>query len=119
MPDIQVDINFEPKKLAAGKRENGEIVINLTNVSKESIFWCECDVHMDNQFSLAIDRDLTEGRTRIGIIKPGSSSSKRVRFYTKHGSVPGNYKVSVTSYAYGEDGAIAERSDIAKEIEFF
>jgi hypothetical protein len=117
MGDIKVDIGFNPERIEAGKRGEGEVLIGLSNSSKDKLFWCECDVRIDPQFSLAIDRDLSEGRTRIGIIKPGGSANKRVRFYTKQGSYPGKYKVSVTMYAYDEDGAISERSDIDTELE--
>ena len=117
MGDIKVRINFNPERIDAGKRGEGEVLIDLSNSSKDKLFWCECDLHIDHQFSLAMDRDLNEGRTRVGIIKPGGAASKRVRFYTKHGSYPGKYKVSVTMYAYDEDGAIAERSDIDTELE--
>ena len=118
MGEMKVKIYFEPEKLAAGKRGNGEIVMSLSNESDSKTFWCECDVHVDSQLSLAMDRDLNEGRTRIGIIKPGGVAEKRVRFYAKHGSIAGKDKVRVTSYAYDEDGAIYERGDTENEIEF-
>ena len=51
----------------------------------------------------------------LGIINPGAAT-KKLKIYTKATNVPSTYKVSVTTYLYGEDGAIAERGECTAEI---
>jgi len=78
--------------------------------------WVECDVSVPEAVSLAPDRSLCKGRTRVGIALPKEKISKKVRIYGGASSYPDTYAIRLTIYGYGKDGAIAERYDIKSEL---
>lgn len=61
--------------------------------------------------SLAHDKELNTGRTKVGIVKPNGSLDKRIRLFPRPNNFPDDYPVSVTAYIYDGDGAIAERME--------
>lgn len=84
-------------------------MLDLRSSDAAASYWCECDVSVKPPLSLAHDKELNTGRTKVGIVRPNSSLSKRVRLFILPNNFPDDYQVSITAYVYGEDGAISER----------
>ncbi|MGC8478572.1 MAG: hypothetical protein ACP5NE_01430 [Candidatus Micrarchaeia archaeon] len=110
MSEIEVDFEFKPATLKAYAKNEAEMGIKISNKGEE-LLWCEAEVGVVSPLSLAHDRELELARTRIGIIKQGGSAEKRVKLYTRPNNFPDDYKIKVTIFAYGEDGAISQRID--------
>ncbi|MEM3227960.1 MAG: hypothetical protein QXR58_00965 [Candidatus Micrarchaeaceae archaeon] len=110
MENIKIELKFEPDTLKAYAKNEAEMKIKINNTGEELV-WCECDIGVTSPLSLAHDRELDVARTRVGIVRPKSSMEKRVRLYTRPNNFPDEYKVHVTTFAYGEDGAITERNE--------
>jgi uncharacterized membrane protein len=116
MGDTDITIKFEPEILKAYNKNEAEMKINIGNKGN-ALLWCECEIKVVSPLSLMHDRELNEARTRIGIIKPGSNMEKRVKIYTRPNNFPEEYKVHITTFAYGEDGAIVERNETDGSIQ--
>jgi hypothetical protein len=78
--------------------------------------WCECDIEVKAPVSLAPDKELPFGRTRVGIVSAAHPISKPVKIYTDHAVVDGDYRIGITAYLYDEDGAISVRKEVAESI---
>jgi hypothetical protein len=100
--------------------QTDEVSLNIkTSIpDNEGPYWCECDIEVEAPISLAMDRELSYGRRRIGILMPGKAIDQRVNLYTKKVSVQGNYKIKLIMYLYGESGAISKRTEKTEEIKF-
>jgi hypothetical protein len=116
MAMVKIDMKFEPEVLANTTRS--EITAKLTVSSEsEKEHWCECDITVSPPLSLAPDKTLNLGRTRIGILKKGKKPlEKTVKIYMAPHMAKHDYLVNVTAYLYDEDGAIAERMDTSQAI---
>jgi hypothetical protein len=116
MATVQVTVRFEPQTLKANKRNEAMMQLAFENVDGEKQYWCECEIAVKSPLSLAGDRELDAGRTRIGIVKPKESKSKQVKLYTRPNNFPDSYNVGITTFVYGEDGTIAERLEQTENI---
>ena len=116
MPVARVEARFEPSALKANKRNEATLLLTLSSTDSSKIYWCECDIVVNPPLSLAHDKELELGRTRIGILRPGKRIEKQVKIYSKPAVAMDNYPVNVTAYLYDEDGAIAERVESKQEI---
>ncbi len=101
-------MRFEPEALKAYAKSEPFLILTLKNEDSSS-YWCECDVNVKPPLSLAHDKELNTGRTKVGIVKPNGSLDKKIRLFTRPNNFPDEYPIGVTSYIYDEDGAIAER----------
>lgn len=99
----------EPGTLKAYSKNEAYLVLSLKSADGTASYWCECDVSVKPPLSLAHDKELNTGRTKVGIIKPNGEIAKRIRLFTMPNNFPDDYSLSITAYIYGEDGAIAER----------
>ena len=116
MDGLSVGIRFDPLAFKAYSKNEGYALINITSKDNPGTYWCEFDVTLKSPLSLAPDKELDAGRTRVGIIKPGSSIERKIRIYTRPNNYPDSYPMVFTFYMYGEDGAIAERIEKREEI---
>ncbi|MDE1871632.1 MAG: hypothetical protein KGI06_05345 [Candidatus Micrarchaeota archaeon] len=116
MPIVKVETRFEPKSLKANNRNEAVMYLSVSADENSKIYWCECDIVANSPLSLAHDKELSIGRTRVGILKPGSRLEKQIKLYTRPNNFPDSYPVSVTTYLYDEDGAIAERMEQNESI---
>ena len=116
MATVSINSKIEPDTLKA--RVNNEAVMHLSlkNEDPEKTYWCECEIKVSPPLSLAHDKELNAGRTRIGILKPNASLEKPIKLYTRPNNFPDEYKFIVTAYVYDEDGAIAERVEKPESI---
>jgi len=117
MENIKVGASFKPEKLKAYTKNEGLMLLTFDNSDSSHSYWCECKVDVKSPLSLAHDVELTEGITRVGIIKPKSKLEKQVRFYTRPNNFPDNYDLKVTLFAYDEEGTIAERLESKHTIQ--
>ncbi|MCL4379535.1 MAG: hypothetical protein M1160_01975 [Candidatus Marsarchaeota archaeon] len=108
---MDIQASFEPQTLKAYSKNEPYLVLSLKSSDGSAYYWCECDVSVKPPLSLAHDKELNTGRTKVGIVKPNGAISKRIRLFTMPNNFPDDYNVSITAYVYGEDGAIAERAD--------
>ncbi len=108
MPKAEISARFEPGVLKAYAKNEAMLVITMKNLDGAP-YWCECDVSVKRPLSLAYDKELGAGRTRMGILKPNGTIEKKIKIFTLPNNFPDDYQVSMTAYVYGEDGAIAER----------
>lgn len=115
MPSAKIETKFEPVSLKANNRNEATMYISLESDS-EKTFWCECDIMVSPPLSLAHDKELNVGRTRIGILRPKGGIGKQVKLYTRPNNFPDDYPVSITTYLYDEDGAIAERIEQREKV---
>jgi hypothetical protein len=116
MPVVKLETRFEPVSLRANRRNEATMYLSVAVDDGQKIYWCECDINVSSPLSLAHDKELNMGRTRIGIIKPNSKIEKQVKLYTRPNNFPDSYPVSITAYLYDEDGAIAERTVQSERI---
>jgi hypothetical protein len=107
--NVEINAAFEPDTLKAYAKNEAFLVISVKNLHASSSYWCECDVLVKSPLSLAHDRELENGRTRIGIAKPGSSIEKKIKIFTRPNNFPDDYPVGIVAYVYEEDGTIGER----------
>ncbi len=116
MSIARVETKFEPNVLKAKKRNEATLFLSLSAADGQRIYWCECDIVVNSPLSLAHDKELNLGRTRIGILKQDRKIEKQVKLYTSPATLPDNYPVNITAYLYDEDGAIAERVELRQNI---
>ena len=116
MPVVSISMRFEPAVLKAYARNEASVHIMLKNTDAAKTYWCECDILVKPPLSLAHDKELNIGRSRVGILKPGGERDKELRLYTSPNNFPDEYGLTVTAYVYDEDGAIAERTEQAGSI---
>ena len=116
MAKMQVTVKFDPQTLKAYKRNDLAMHLEFNNVDDTKEYWCECEIAVKSPLSLALDRELDDGRTRAGIIGPGESRNKLVKLYTRPINFPDNYRVKITTFVYDDDGAIAERLEQTEDI---
>ena len=117
MEHIDLSVEFEPAQLKSNAKNEAFLVLKLKNKDGSKTFWCECDVSAQHPLSLAHDKQLELGRTRIGIVTPGKTIEKKVRVYTRPNNFAGSYGLDVTVYAYDEEGVIAERREHHETVE--
>jgi hypothetical protein len=116
MAKVEVTVKFDPQTLKSYSRN--EIVMNiaLENADESKLYWCECEIAVKSPLSLAIDRELDVGRTRMGIVKHDEGKSKQIKLYTRPSNFPDDYKVGITTYVYEDDGTIADRVEQTESI---
>ena len=109
MPAVKIETRFEPGSLKVNRR--GEVTMHLSISTEDGhkTYWCECDINVKPPLSLAHDKELDLGRTRIGILKGKQQYRKADTALHRPNSYADTYPVSITAYLYDEDGAIAER----------
>lgn len=115
MQEIDVKIGFEPKVLNSGSRNEVNMIIEIGAMDAKP-HWCECDINVTPPISLAHDKELGMGRTRVGIVSAGKRLSKHVKVYTSPSVTSGNYQIGLVVYLYDEDGAIAARKEVSEAI---
>lgn len=116
MATTSISAKFEPAVLKAYQKNEATMFLSLNNSDATKTFWCECDISVTSPLSLAHDKELGMGRTRIGILKPNRSIEKQIKLYTRPNSFPDTYKLNIVAYLYDEDGAIAERVEQNENI---
>ncbi|MGC8670019.1 MAG: hypothetical protein ACP5TL_02610 [Candidatus Micrarchaeia archaeon] len=116
MSIIEIDAHVEPTTLKAYSKNEAILKVNFKNADGERHLWCESEVHVENPLSLAPDRNLQAGKTRIGILHPKSSIEKQVRVYTLPNNFPDDYKYNIITYVYDEEGAIVERVEYSNTV---
>lgn len=117
MERFSLNIRFEPERLKQNSKNEAFLVMELKNNDAKHAFWCESDVKVNHPLSLAHDKQLDLGRTRIGIVQPEGSIEKRVKLYTRPNNYAGSYGIDITVYAYDEEGVIAERGEQHESVE--
>jgi hypothetical protein len=108
-PVVTVETKFNPPALKVNKKNEATMYITVGLGEGQKSYWCECDINVNSPLSLAHDKDLNIGRTRVGILKSKRKIEKQVKLYTKPSTYADNYPISITAYLYDEDGTIAER----------
>ena len=116
MATVDLSTEFEPQVLKAYTKNEAVMKITMKSLDPSRTFWCECDINVKPPLTLAHDKELGLGRTRIGIIKPNGTIQKPIRLYTSPNNFPDEYPISIIAYVYDEDGAIAERLEFSKGI---
>jgi hypothetical protein len=109
MPAVEIETRFEPQSLKVNKRTEATMYLSVSAEDGHKTYWCECDISVKSPLSLAHDKELDLGRTRIGILKGKQKIEKRIKLYTRPNSYADTYPISITAYLYDEEGAIAER----------
>ena len=108
---VDIAAKFEPEALKANAKNEAYLVLTLSSSDNEKAYWCECDVNVKPPLSLAHDKELNGGRTKIGILKPGGTINKRIKLFTRPNNFPDDYSLTITAYVYDEDGVISERQE--------
>ncbi len=116
MDNIELKINFDPPELKQNIKNEFFIILNFSNTNNDLNFWCECDLLVKHPLSLAHDKMLDIGRTRVGIIEPKQNIEKRIKIYTRPNNYPGEYELNLTAYLYDREGIISERIDRKETI---
>lgn len=116
MPIVKLETRFDPATLQANKRNEAVMYLSVSLADGQKSYWCECDITVNAPLSLAHDKELNAGRTRVGILHPSSKIEKPIKLYTRPNNFPDHYPVSITTYLYDEDGAIAERFEQSENI---
>jgi hypothetical protein len=116
MAKVQVTVRFDPQTLKAYNRNEATMYLAFENVDGSKQYWCECEIAVKSPLSLAGDKELDAGRTRVGVVKPNETKSKQVKLYTRPNNFPDSYNVGITTYVYDDDGTIAERLEQTENI---
>jgi len=90
------------------RRSELELEITIEN-SSQKMLWVEVDVSCPQELSLSPVKELTLGKLRFGILKPGMLKAKKAKFYSGVKTVPYEYKALLTILAHDEDAVVAER----------
>lgn len=112
----KVETRFEPESLKANRKNEATMYLTISSTDNGKAYWCECDINVNPPLSLAHDKELNLGRTRIGILKPMNRLEKQIRLFTRPNNFPDNYPINITAYLYDEDGAISERIEHSEPI---
>lgn len=115
MAKVEISARFEPEVLKAYSKNDATLIIIVKNLGGTP-YWCECDVNVKHPLSLAYDKELATGRTRVGILRPNGTIEKKIKIFTVPNNFPEDYQVSMTAYVYDEDGAIAERLEKSEAV---
>jgi len=107
---FSIRASFFPIRLTAFIQSHVEMEVTIINNTKE-IYWLECDVNLPDAISLAPDRKLSKGRSRIGIVGPKGRATKRIKIYGGASSYPDMYKIKITAYGFDQQGTIQVRSN--------
>ena len=116
MTIAKIETRFEPESLKANRKNEAVMYLAVSSSDSGKAYWCECDITVNPPLSLAHDKELNMGRTRIGILKPGQKIEKQIKLFTRPNNFPDDYPVNVTAYLYDDEGAIAERIDHSEPI---
>src|SRR5271154_466709 len=109
MPNAKVETRFDPASLKANNKNEATMSILINSTGSPKMYWCECDILVGPPLSLAHDKELNVGHARIGLLNPDGKLEKQIKLYTRPNNFPDEYPVTITTYLYGEDGAIEER----------
>lgn len=109
MPAVSISARYDPSVLKAYTKNEVTMSLSFKNADTAKTYWCECEISVKAPLSLAHDKDLSIGRTRIGILQPGNEKEKQIKLYTGSNNFPDEYALTITAYVYDGDGAIAER----------
>lgn len=107
---LEVSAHFTPLRLTAYMRNEVEMEVTVHNPDVQPL-WLECDVKLPGALSLAPDRQLEGGRSRLGIALPGELVHRKVKIYAGAATYPDEYKIVLTIYAFGPDGVIVTREE--------
>lgn len=102
---LLIKASFFPIRLIAFSKNNVEIEVTVNN-NTEDIYWMECDIELPEALSLASDKKLLKGRSRVGIVGPNANVTKRVKIYGGESSYPDSYSIKLTAYGFDEEGKI-------------
>jgi hypothetical protein len=116
MPDAKVETRFDPVSLKANKKNEAIMYLSIHSSNDSKTYWCECDINVSAPLSLAHDKELNMGHTRIGLLKPKGKIEKPIKLYTTPNNIIANYPVSIIAYLYDDDGTIAERIESSEQI---
>lgn len=112
-----LETRFEPATLKANKKNEVTMHISLsTSGDEKRSYWCECDINVQSPLSLAHDKELNIGRTRIGILNGKKKVDKQIKLYTRPNNFADTYPINITIYFYDEEGVIAERIEHNESI---
>lgn len=116
MPNAKVETRFDPVSLKANNKNEATMYVDVQSTNDSKTYWCECDIAVSPPLSLAHDKELNMGHTRIGMLKPKGKLEKPIKLYTRPNNFPDDYPVSITAYLYDDEGAIAERIEQSEKI---
>ena len=112
---LDIKTSFYPIRLRAHTRNETEMEITVSNNTPNPL-WVECDVKMPEAISLAPDRQLAAGKTRMGIAMPSGKASKKIKIYAGASSYPDTYRIAMTVFAFGQDGVISYRQEARADL---
>jgi len=106
---------FSPIRMVAYSRSEIEMEVSVRNDGAEPL-WVECDLTIPEAISLAPDKLLSKGRIRVGIVMPGEKLSKKTKIWGGASSYPDTYRLRLTFFGFGKDGAISERAEARADL---
>ncbi|MCC7552325.1 hypothetical protein KO317_01505 [Candidatus Micrarchaeota archaeon] len=107
---LSIKASFFPIRLIAYTQNDVEIEVTIQN-NTEDIYWTECDVELPEAISLSKDKKLIKGRSRVGIVGPDASVTKRIKIYGRESSYPDLYTIKLTAYGFDQEGKIQTHSN--------
>ena len=116
MPQNTIDIRFESTLPSASLRNEVYMIMEVKNCDAAKTYWCECEINVKPPLSLSHDGGLDRGKTRIGIITPLSSRTKKVKIFAPPNNQSDSYHLGVIAYMYDEEGAISERLERREDV---
>jgi hypothetical protein len=118
MSSFSVSITSIPEGMKSFRRNELELTLSVIadETTKPVNYWVEAIVNVPHMISLAPDRYLENGKILMGIISNGSTKEKRFKLFANNNIYPDTYKINLTLLFYDNEGAVAERQDIIKEI---
>ncbi len=112
---LDINTSFYPIRIKAHMRNETEMEITAGNNTAGPL-WIECDVKLPEAISLAPDRQLSSGKTRMGIALPSSALKKKIKIYAGASSYPDTYRIAITIFAFAQDGVIAYRQEARADL---
>lgn len=108
MSIIKLSTKQYPISLKAMRRSELELELTVENTGQK-LLWVEIDVSCPAELSLSPVKELTLGKLRFGILRPGMLKEKKAKFYSGARTAPYEYKAELVLLAHDEDAVIAER----------
>ncbi len=91
--------------------------MEFSTPSVKKAYWCACEIQVKSPLSLSHDAFLDKVGMRVGILSPSKKSiEKQVKLFSTPSMSTNDYLITVTTYLYDEEGAIAERHDTSEVI---
>jgi hypothetical protein len=112
---LKITPRFYPVRVIAFIKNETEMDISVENKGSET-YWVETDVILPDELSLSDEKQLKNGRLRVGMILPNETKTSRCKIYANSQTCPGLYRIGIIGYSFNKEGIIARKDEAKTEL---